>query len=194
MVVLELENELTEEQHELCLLVEEAQQGDRVAFGQLVERYERSVYATAMRRLGNEAEAQELAQEVFVQALRKIDQLRDPLRFGGWLRSITQRMAINRAARSRPVISADPEVLEATCVESNTPVNLAIQAERRTQVHAGLRRLRELDRDTLLAFYVEGQSLIQMSDAFDSPVGTIKRRLHVARKRLAKELETMVSA
>lgn len=194
MVVLELENELTEEQQELCLLVEEAQQGDRVAFGQLVERYERSVYATAMRRLGNEAEAQELAQEVFVQALRKIDQLRDPLRFGGWLRSITQRMAINRAARSRPVISADPEVLEATCVESNTPVNLAIQAERRTQVHAGLRRLRELDRDTLLAFYVEGQSLIQMSDAFDSPVGTIKRRLHVARKRLAKELETMVSA
>lgn len=194
MVVLELENELTEEQQELCLLVEEAQQGDRLAFGQLAERYERSVYATAMRRLGNEAEAQELAQEVFVQALRKIDQLRDPLRFGGWLRSITQRMAINRAARSRPVISADPEVLEATCVESNTPVHLAIQAERRTQVHAGLRRLRELDRDTLLAFYVEGQSLIQMSDAFDSPVGTIKRRLHVARKRLAKELETMVSA
>ncbi len=194
MVVLELENELTEEQQELCLLVEEAQQGDRVAFGQLVERYERSVYATAMRRLGNEAEAQELVQEVFVQALRKIDQLRDPLRFGGWLRSITQRMAINRAARSRPVISADPEVLEATCVESNTPMNLAIQAERRTQVHAGLRRLRELDRDTLLAFYVEGQSLIEMSDAFDSPVGTIKRRLHVARKRLAKELETMVSA
>lgn len=194
MVVLELENDLTEEQQELCLLVEDAQQGDRVAFGQLVERYERSVYATAMRRLGNDAEAQELVQEVFVQALRKIDQLREPLRFGGWLRSITQRMAINRAARSRPAISADPEVLEATCVERDTPLNLALEAERRTQVHAGLRRLGDLDRDTLVAFYVEGQSLIQMSDSFDSPVGTIKRRLHVARKRLAKELETLLSA
>ena len=114
MVVLELENDLTEEQQELCVLVEDAQQGDRVAFGQLVERYERSVYATAMRRLGNDAEAQELVQEVFVQALRKIDQLREPLRFGGWLRSITPRMAINRAARSRAAISADREVLEAT--------------------------------------------------------------------------------
>ncbi len=194
MVVLELETELTEEQQELCSQVEAAQQGDRFAFGQLVQRYERSVYATALRRLGNDAEAQELAQEVFVQALRKIDQLRDPLRFGGWLRSITQRMAINRVTRSRQAITADPEVLEATCVDGETPLNLAIQAERRTQVHAGLGRLRELDRDTLLAFYIKGQSIIQMSDAFDSPVGTIKRRLHVARKRLAKELEAMVSA
>ena len=76
----------------------------------------------------------------------------------------------------------------------DTPLNLALEAERRTQVHAGLRRLGDLDRDTLVAFYVEGQSLIQMSDSFDSPVGTIKRRLHVARKRLAKELETLLSA
>ena len=45
-----------------------------------------------------------------------------------------------------------------------------------------------MDRDTLVAFYVNGQSLVEMSDRFDSPVGTIKRRLHVARKRLAKEL------
>ena len=51
-----------------------------------------------------------------------------------------------------------------------------------------MKRLGTLDRQTLVAFYVEGQSLLEMSDAFDSPVGTIKRRLHVA-KRLARELE-----
>jgi RNA polymerase sigma-70 factor (ECF subfamily) len=49
-------------------------------------------------------------------------------------------------------------------------------------------RLRELDRRTLLAFYFEGQSLIEMSDRFQSPVGTIKRRLHTARNRLKDEL------
>ena len=42
-----------------------------------------------------------------------------------------------------------------------------------------------------MAFYVDGQSLIEMSDQFAAPVGTIKRRLHVARKRLAKELEEL---
>jgi RNA polymerase sigma-70 factor (ECF subfamily) len=54
--------------------------------------------------------------------------------------------------------------------------------------------LRALDRDTLTAFYIEGQSLAEMSTAFDSPVGTIKRRLHVARKRLAQELEELAPA
>ena len=50
-----------------------------------------------------------------------------------------------------------------------------------------------LDRRTLVAFYVEGQSLVQMSEAFSSPIGTIKRRLHVARKRLAAELTDMAA-
>jgi RNA polymerase sigma-70 factor (ECF subfamily) len=61
-------------------------------------------------------------------------------------------------------------------------------------VRDGLRKLRTLDRDTLVAFYVRGQSLLEMSDQFDAPVGTIKRRLHVARQRLAKEIEHLVSA
>ena len=47
-------------------------------------------------------------------------------------------------------------------------------------------RLRKLDRQTLKSFYVEGRSLKEMCDEFKAPVGTIKRRLHVARQRLAK--------
>jgi RNA polymerase sigma-70 factor (ECF subfamily) len=58
-------------------------------------------------------------------------------------------------------------------------------------VRAGLDRLGALDRQTLVAFYMNGRSLVQMSDDFASPVGTIKRRLHVARKRLAQELAEM---
>ena len=55
----------------------------------------------------------------------------------------------------------------------------------------GLGRLKELDRETLEAFYVRGHSLLEMADEFDAPLGTIKRRLHVARKRMAKEVEPM---
>lgn len=179
------------------LLVEQvraAQAGDRLAFGQLVERYERAVYSTALRRLGNHAEAQELVQEVFVQALRKLPQLREPEAFGGWLRSITTRMAINRATRGGHVTPTEPELLEATCVETETPLTKALTRERKVQVRAGLGRLGRLDRETLVAFYVKGQSLVEMSDKFDSPIGTIKRRLHVARKRLAKELESLAPA
>ena len=184
----------TTRQGELVELVRAARDGDRQAFGRLVGRYQRAVYAAVYRRLGNHAEAQEMCQEVFIQALRKIHQLNDPRCFGGWLRSIANRMAINRAMRRRPVINAEPDCFEATCVEHHTPLTNVLAREREDQVHLGLDRLRTSDRDTLVAFYFRGQSLVEMSDEFDSPVGTIKRRLHVARKRLAKELEALAPA
>ena len=170
-------------------LVQAVQAGDRDAFGQLFEMYQGSVIAIAHRRLGDLGEAQELAQDVFVQALQKIDQLRQPECFGGWLRSITVRMAINRSIRRSPAVSAEPEVLEATLTDGQTPLDTSLEAERARQVRAGLMRLNPLDRETLTAFYVEGQSLIEMAERFEAPLGTIKRRLHVARKRLAKQIE-----
>jgi RNA polymerase sigma-70 factor, ECF subfamily len=171
--------------------VEAAKQGDRQAFGRLIENFERAVYATAYRRLGNHAEAQELCQDVFLQAMRKIDQLDDPRCFGGWLRSIADRMAINRMMRRVPITTADTDLFKSDCVELRTPLTVVLDREREDQVHCGLRRLRAMDRDTLVAFYFDGRSINEMSKKFQTPVGTIKRRLHVARKRLAKELETL---
>jgi RNA polymerase sigma-70 factor (ECF subfamily) len=179
----------TQEKDRITTLVLAAQAGDREAFGALVEQFERTVFAIAMRRLRNYAEAQELTQDVFLQAFTKLAQLRTPECFGAWLRSITNRMAINRAVRRPPAISTEPLSLEQTCEAGVSPLSTLLEAERADEVHAGLSRLRELDRETLEAFYVKGQSLIEMSDEFDAPIGTIKRRLHVARKRLAKEVE-----
>ncbi|HEX7376061.1 MAG TPA: sigma-70 family RNA polymerase sigma factor [Pirellulales bacterium] len=189
-----LTEELTNEKLELIERVRAAQQGDRDAFGELVVQFQGAVFATALRRLRDRGEAQELAQEVFVQALRNIGQLREPACFGGWLRSITNRLAINRQVRRAPVISAERETLEAVCQDTETPLGNLLAAERQRQVRAGLRRLGTLDRQTLVAFYVKGQSLVEMSRAFDAPVGTIKRRLHVARKRLAHELADLAPA
>lgn len=175
-------------------LVEAAQMGDREAFGELFERYENTVYNVGLRRLGDHGEAQELCQEVFVQALLKIGQLRTPEAFAGWIVSITHRMAINRAVRRRPVAPAENETIETVYVENRTPLVNVLDRERARQVRAGLDRLGQLDRDTLVAFYVDGQSLVEMSTAFRSPIGTIKRRLHVARKRLKQQLEDVEAA
>jgi RNA polymerase sigma-70 factor (ECF subfamily) len=186
--------ELTDERQQLAQLVRQAQTGDRQAFGELVERYQRQVFVTALRRLGDYAEAQELCQEVFIQALTKLAQLREPHCFGSWLCSIARRMTINRMVRRAPLVATEPETLEATCMETRTPLANALDNERNDQLHAGLRRLGDLDRETLMAFYIRGQSLIEMSDYFAAPVGTIKRRLHVARKRLSKEVEELMPA
>lgn len=175
-------------------LVELAQAQDRGASGELFERYQNMVLSVAYRRLGNFSEAQELLQEVFVQALQKITQLRNRECFGSWLRQITVRMAINRMVRGDRAISTEPVTLEATVMSTETPDDVAMTDERAEFVRDGLERLRQMDRETLVAFYVKGQSLIEMSDSFDAPIGTIKRRLHVARLRLAKEIDHLVMA
>jgi len=170
-------------------LVLAAQDGDRSAVGELFVRYRPHVLAVAMRRLKDDNEAQELCQDVFIQVLQKLSQLRQPECFVGWLTSITQRMAINRAMRRPPLVATEPQTMEASCIDSRTPQSVAEESERADCVRQGLRRLRELDRQTLVAFYVRGQSLIEMSQQFQAPVGTIKRRLFEARKRLAREVD-----
>jgi len=171
-------------------LVRAAQAGDRDAFGLLFQRYRGAIVAQAMRRVKNADEAEELAQDVFVQAMQKLDQLRVPEAFGGWLRRIVHRMAINRITRRQAAVACDPVVLEATCLSSaDSPDQTALGRERADDLRAAVQRLGQLDRQTLQAFYLQGESLLQMSDSFDAPLGTIKRRLHIARKRLAREME-----
>ncbi len=189
-------NAITTQLDELRLtgdLVRAAQAGDRDAFGELFERFQPTVLAIAMRRLRDFADAQELCQDVFVQAMLKIDQLRTPEAFGGWLRQITVRMAINRAVRRAPAVSVEPEVLATTVTCKGSPLEDILEIERQGQVRDGLDRLSEMDRDTLTAFYVHGHSLLEMADDFGAPLGTIKRRLHVARKRLAKEVDELAT-
>ena len=89
--------------NDITNLVERARLGDRAAFGELVERFQPTVYGLALTRLRNPAEAQELAQEVFLHAMKKLVQLRDAACFPGWLRQITVRMALNRLTRRGPV-------------------------------------------------------------------------------------------
>lgn len=180
------------EQNELLELVTRAQAGCRDSFGELVTQFEPTVFAIAVRRLRNQADAAELTQDVFIQALRKLPQLREPERFAGWLRRITVRMAINRAVRRPPETASDPVVFGAVRCARQSPLDEVLAGERATDVWGGLKRLRDLDRRTLVAFYVEGQSLIEMADRFNSPIGTIKRRLHTARIRLRDELAQML--
>ena len=174
---------------EITVLVERAQQGDKLAYGELVKRFQGSVYAMALTRVHNPLEAEELAQEVFVHGMKKIAQLRDPRCFGGWLRQITARMAINRLTRRGLVSGTEPEVLDNVQARTQSPVEQIELGEAKAELHAGLHRLKELDRLTLEAFYLHGRSLKQMSREFETPVGTIKRRLHVARQRLKDVLE-----
>ena len=182
------EQVLTNHWSSTASLVIRARDGDREAFGQLVEQFQRTVYAVAVSRLGNSSEAMELTQEVFLHVMGRLDQLREPERFAGWLRQVTVRMAINRATRRVPPTSIEDEVLDGAAVHRHEPLDELISQERARRLWDALNQLKSLDREALVAFYIRDLSLLEIAEELDVPIGTIKRRLHTARKRLKAQL------
>ena len=169
-------------------LVVRAREGDRDAYGLLVEQFQRTVYAVALGRLGNPSEALELTQEVFLHVMGRLDQLREPERFAGWLRQVTARMAINRATRRVPPASIEDEVLDGAAAHRDEPLDELIARERARKLWEALNQLKPLDREALTAFYIRGLSLVEIAEELAVPIGTVKRRLHTARKRLKAQL------
>lgn len=173
---------------QLFTLVRLAQQGDRDAFGEIIVLLDATVYSIVFKRLRDAADAREVTQEVFIRAMRKLPQLREVERFCGWLKQIAVRLSINRAVRRPKERTVEAETFDFVGGSTSTPFDAVMKAEQAEQVWTGLQQLKRLDRDTLIAFYIEGQSIQEMSDSFRSPVGTIKRRLHTARNRLKEIL------
>jgi len=152
-------------------LVAAALEGDRDAFGELFQRHEKQVFAVAYRRLSD----------------------RDEADFAGWLRQITVRMAINRGTRRAKLTFIDQEILEATAQTNQDAEGALVREETRKRLHEQLAQLKELDRATLVAYYIDEQSMIEMAEHFGAPVGTIKRRLHTARQRLAEVCQDLAA-
>lgn len=169
------------------VLTKRAQMGDREAFGELFKRFEGCVFAVARVRERDPHEVQDLVQEVFMHAMQKIGQLREPACFGAWLQKITVRVAINRRIR-RPAMQTMSSDYEQADEAVESPLEDLMKRERRDQIRSAVSRLRPIDRDALVAFYLKGKPLSQIAEEFEVPVGTVKRRLHVARRRLEQAL------
>ena len=175
--------------NEVVKCVRLAQAGDREAFGELVKRFQFTVHAVAKSRLHDDHEAEEVAQDVFIHAMKKLDQLKEPERFAGWLRQMTLRMAINRSVRRKLFQTLVPEIVECTEASGMSPLDEMCNGDMEKTLHLAIDRLKPADRETLVQHHLQNRSLKQMSRECKAPLGTIKRRLHVARKRLKKILE-----
>ena len=102
-------------------LVTRAQRGDRDAFGVLYAQFRPTVYAIAMARLRDPDQAQELAQEVLLRAFEKLNQLRKPAAFPGWVRQMALRMLINRVARDDSLALVGEDMLTDQTAKTHTP-------------------------------------------------------------------------
>jgi len=163
--------------------------GGAEAFAPIVQRYADAVFGIALARVGDFHDAQDVAQQVFVEAFERLDGLRDPARLGAWLRSIATHRAIDRVRQRRHSALIDPD-MRSSDVES--PQRQLERRELRDEVLAAIGRLGDALRETTTLFYINGYSVEEVAGIQEVPVGTVKRRLHDARTRLKEEMIAMV--
>ena len=162
-------------------------EGEREFVARVAES-QRRVFQIAYSVLANAADAEEIAQEVFLRAYRKSAMLRDPEKFGAWVNRIAFRLALNRQRADRRKRARD------TAWQAARPDSVADGA-REAQDRVLLDRLRteieqlpEKLRTVLLLCTVEDMDASQVGDVLGIPAGTVRSRLHLARKRLLEVL------
>jgi RNA polymerase sigma-70 factor (ECF subfamily) len=164
-----------------------AQQGDQEAFAQIYRRYSRSVQMQAMRIVQQSCEAQDLTQEVFLKVFRHLHTLKDLHAFEGWLRRIVLHAGITYLQMSRRHHQQQGDLSEVADGAIDRVEEQVRDRERSEQLSRSMQSLSQVDRQALHEFYFEHRSLQEIANRLQIPLGTIKRRLHVARHRLAKD-------
>ena len=163
-------------------LVERVRAGDRDAFGQLYDRFGRLVHGILLARVPY-AEVDDLVQDVFLTALRKIDTLRDAAAFGPWLAMITRNRAMDYHRRSRDTEEL-PEDLRSSA--SSAP-----QAEA-NEVLALIRELPEAYREPLILRFVEGMTGPEIAARTGLQPDSVRVNLHRGMKILREKLRIEV--
>lgn len=176
-------------------LIQQAAAGDAAAFEALVLRYQTQVYSLAYRMVGNEADAQDLAQEAFVRAWRALDSFQFSSQFSTWLYRLTSNICIDflRSQKKRKHISLtvlqDDEQQQWDMPDHRPlPEEQMIVAQEREALAKAIAALDPEYRQVLILRIVNDCSYQQISQIMGIREGTVKSRLSRAREQLRKKL------
>lgn len=183
-------------------LVDRARGGDVRAFEALVRRYERWVFTLALRMVGDNADAEDIAQEVFFKAYRGLSGFRGGSRFSTWLYAIASHHCLNylagRASRARRARRVDDPpagggdnaspVVDRLADESPGPDAVLERRELRRAMQDALLQLTEDHRIVVVLRDVQGMSYEDIAESLGIELGTVRSRLHRARMELKTRL------
>lgn len=184
-------------------LVAEALRGHQEAFRELVVRFERPVYSLVARMVQDPATAEDLAQEVFIKAFRRLDTYDPQRKLASWLFKIAHNTTIDHLRRNAPdtvPLEADRSEAEegrgglAAVLADESLEDPSAAAERKDMARSlerAIARLRPEYREVVVLFYLEGASYQEICEAVGLPLGTVKTNLHRARKELAQEMAAL---
>lgn len=169
--------------------IEEAIQGDHIAFAQLVDRYKGPVYSLAYRMLGNASDAEDAAQEIFVRAYTKLATFDRTRKFSTWLLSIASNYCIDVLRRRRATLVDLDDVAFAVPTNEPGPERKALDQEQRAAIGRAVTKLPETYRLVTILRYYHDLSYDEIEQATGLSEATIKTRLFRARRQLEALLE-----
>ncbi len=183
-------------------LVDQARTGDARAFEALVRRYQGWVFTLALRMMGEPAEAEDMAQEIFLKAYRGLKGFKGASRFSTWLYSIASHHCLNhlQALRRRPssyrraavhlnATSSDPPVAVERVADGAPRADALLeQAELARIIQAELAHLTEDHRVILVLRDIQGLSYEEIAETLGLELGTVRSRLHRARMEMKVRL------
>ena len=176
-------------------LVQLGVQGDRDAFGRLVARYQSPLCALAYSACGNIPQSEDLAQETFIVAWRKLSDLKEPEKFKFWLFGIARNLIKNTARRQtrNPLASAAPLDDELTVpAPVPNPAGHAISKEEEEILWRSLEQIPETYREPLILFYREHQSIEHVATTLELSEEAARQRLSRGRKLLQEQVLAFV--
>ena len=145
------------------------------------------VYQIAYSVVGNPADAEEVTQEVFLRAYRKLGGLREPEKFRGWVARMSWRMALNHRRSAGRAQLRDTAWMEQAAPPPSVE-SLAAAKEFESRLRRAIARLPEKLRAVVTLSAIEGLDLRAVAGILEIPEGTVRSRLHLARKQLVEEL------
>lgn len=167
--------------------------GDREAFGALVDRHRRAVFALALQRGLQPAEAEDVAQEVFIKAYRSLGELKQPDAFARWLYGIASHVGADQArVRQRRHRESGLDGLDEPAAPPHDRVTQAL-GEERERILRALGELDEAKRVVITMRYLEGLTPKEIAERLGEPRGTVRSRLHHALSYLQAAFGTVRS-
>lgn len=175
-------------------LVQQAKQGQRSAYGQLVQRWAARLVAFLRSRVLLVDVAEDLAQESFLRAFRRLDSLEDPSKFGSWLFSIGQNAVMDwRKAKTRQEVqlsasTAGDDAEDFLPVTLEQPSEEALKTEQQEILLRAVHELPAEQRETILLYYYEDVTYAELAKLLGVSVATVNARLGKARNALRQKL------
>ena len=167
--------------------IQSARNGDQAAFGQLVIKYQKRVYALTVRMCPTPELAEEAAQETFLSAWQGLPFFRGDSAFSTWLYLLASNACVDllRKEGRHQGPSLDDEAVSAEVPDTRpTPEAAAEQKELRAQIEAGLRTLSPEHREVLILREIQQLSYDEIADALSLDLGTVKSRISRGRRQL----------